>query len=217
MPPLRTTPAELQNSQVRPRVRARPGAATITNNSGGNTFFVGTSTAGNATITTNAGSFTEFDASSTAGSATVITNSAGFTIFQSAATGGTARFITNAGGTFDISNVSSSGITVGSIEGAGAYRLGSKELTVGLNNLSTTVSGTITDGGFSNLPGGSLIKVGTGTLTLTGSNTYTGGTTISGGTLQIGSGGTTGSIVGTVVDNAALVFDRSDAFTLMGT
>ncbi|MBV8175874.1 MAG: autotransporter domain-containing protein [Verrucomicrobia bacterium] len=192
------------------------GTAAITNSSGGNTFFVDTSTAGNATVTTNAGSFTEFDASSTAGSATVITNSGGFTIFQSAATGGTARFITNAGGTFDISNISSSGITVGSIEGAGAYRLGSKVLTVGLNNLSTTVSGTITDGGFSNLPGGSLIKVGTGTLTLTGSNTYTGGTTISGGTLQIGSGGTTGSIVGNVVDNAALVFDRSDAFTFSG-
>ena len=52
---------------------------------------------------------------------------------------------------------------------------------------------------------GSLTKSGTGTLTLTGDNTYTGGTTISAGTLQIGNGGTTGSVAGNIVDNAALV------------
>ena len=39
---------------------------------------------------------------------------------------------------------------------------------------------------------------------LTGDNTYTGGTTISAGTLQLGNGGTTGSIVGNVTDNGAL-------------
>ena len=44
---------------------------------------------------------------------------------------------------------------------------------------------------------------------LTGANTYSGGTTISAGTLQIGNGGTTGSIAGNIVDNAALIFNRS--------
>ena len=39
-----------------------------------------------------------------------------------------------------------------------------------------------------------MTKAGTGTLILTGSNTYSGATNISAGTLQVGSGGTTGSI-----------------------
>ena len=41
---------------------------------------------------------------------------------------------------------------------------------------------------------GTLTQAGTGTMTLTGANTYTGGTTISAGTLQIGNGGTTGTL-----------------------
>ena len=61
-----------------------------------------------------------------------------------------------------------------------------------------------------------LVKNGTGTLTLTGANTYAGGTTINGGALQIGNGGTSGSIMGNVTDNASLIFDRSDVYTFGG-
>ena len=63
---------------------------------------------------------------------------------------------------------------------------------------------------------GSLTQLGTGTTILTGANTYTGGTTISAGTLQLGNGGTTGSIAGDVSDNSALAFDRSDIITFGG-
>jgi fibronectin-binding autotransporter adhesin len=56
---------------------------------------------------------------------------------------------------------------------------------------------------------GAFTKDGAGTLTLSGENTYSGGTTISAGTLQLGNGGTTGSIVGDVLDKGTLVFNRS--------
>jgi len=56
----------------------------------------------------------------------------------------------------------------------------------------------------------SLDKADAGTLVLGGNNTYTGGTTISGGTLQVGNGGTSGSITGNVINNGTLAFDRSD-------
>jgi fibronectin-binding autotransporter adhesin len=78
---------------------------------------------------------------------------------------------------------------------------------------TTTISGTITDGGGV----GDVVKQGDGTLILTGTNTYSGGTIISAGTLQIGDGSTTGSIVGDVTDNAALIFAHSDTVTFAST
>ena len=190
-------------------------------------FGGGTATAGNANITNNGN--TNFFQGSSAGNATITTNDGGLTRFFGRSTGGNAAFITNAGGVFDISGLGtfpdgpdeglpSVPMTAGSIAGAGTYFLGSTQLTVGSNNLSTTVSGTIQDGGEFGGVGGSLVKVGTGTLTLSGANTYTGGTTINSGTLQLGDGGASGSIIGGVVDNAGatLAFDRSDTMTFAG-
>ena len=62
-----------------------------------------------------------------------------------------------------------------------------------------------------------LVKTDAGTLVLTAANSYSGGTTIDGGTLQIGAGGTTGSIIGDIDNNGVLVLDRSDAIALDGT
>ena len=82
-------------------------------------------------------------------------------------------------------------------------------LQVGGNNASTTYAGSLTGGG-------SLEKVGTGSLILSGSNSFAGTTTVTGGTLQVGGGSTAGSLAGNVVNNAALVFSRSDASTYAG-
>ncbi|MBO1329271.1 autotransporter domain-containing protein [Acetobacter suratthaniensis] len=65
---------------------------------------------------------------------------------------------------------------------------------------------------------GSLNQNGTGTTVLGGNNTYTGATTITKGTLQLGNGGTTGSIASsTIHNNGALVTDRSNTLLLAGT
>ena len=78
-----------------------------------------------------------------------------------------------------------------------------------------------------------LVKAGTGTLTINTTNTYTGSTTVSDGTLilngsldqspviiqsrgtfQIGNGGATGALgTNNIVNNGTLVFNRSDAIT----
>jgi autotransporter-associated beta strand protein len=183
--------------------QSRAGTATIINNQDGITFFgspggADTASADHATIINSAGpgglglgtgGFTEFFASTTAGNATIITGNGGAVAFIDSSSGGAARFITNAGAAFDISQLTTAGTTAGSIEGAGTYYLGDKQLTVGSNNLSTTVSGIISDGSCGCFGpggiGGSLVKVGTGTLTLSGINTYTGATTVNGGALIV--------------------------------
>ena len=72
----------------------------------------------------------------------------------------------------------------------------------------------------SNSPGfdNGIKKEGDGMLILSATNTYTGPTIVNGGTVQIGAGGTTGSIAAagtiTVANGAILAFNRSDALTI---
>ncbi len=62
---------------------------------------------------------------------------------------------------------------------------------------------------------GGLTKAGAGLLTLLGANAYSGSTRITAGTLQIGNGGSLGSLpsVSPITDNATLAFSRSDSVT----
>jgi autotransporter-associated beta strand protein len=76
-------------------------------------------------------------------------------------------------------------MTVGSLEGSGSVFLGSKDLSVGSNDLSTVFSGVIQDSGGGGANGGKLTKEGAGALTLTGANTYTGTTIVDGGALIV--------------------------------
>ena len=174
---------------------ATAGSATIVNSNNGlldrstflsgGAYFGATSSAGNATIVNDSGGIAYFFQTSSAANATIINNSGGTTYFVEASSAGNATIVANAGGTVDFSGLTTAGTTAGSIAGAGLYVVGSKQLTVGSNNLSTTVSGIIADGGSSGGVGGSLVKVGSGTLTLSGANTYTGGTTLNAGGLVV--------------------------------
>ena len=173
------------------------GSATITN-SAGSTAFQDSSTAGTATIIGG----TQFLDSSTAGSATII----GSILFFNNSTGGNAAIINN-NGTVDFSLSAGPNndhkLTAGSIAGSGVFELGQDQLTVGGNNASTTVNGVIMDGGLARGTGGSLVKVGTGSMTLGGVNTYTGATTVNGGTLEV-DGSTTSSSFTTINTNGRL-------------
>src|SRR5271166_1301972 len=106
--------------------------------------------------------------------------------------------------------------TIGSLFGTGIVLNNgatAAALTAGNDNANSTFSG-ILQNGTSVL---ALAKSGKGMLVLTGANTYSGGTTISAGTLQLGNGGTAGSITGNVSDNGVLAFDRSDSVSFAGS
>ena len=120
----------------------------------------------------------------------------------------------NSGGSIGHSTVANAGTlklgassSVLSLSGTGLVDLGGNNLV--LNNAADTFSGMIVGSG------GSL-TIGGGVETLAGVNSYTGGTIIAAGTLQLGNGGTAGIISGDVVDNGALVFNRSDAVSFGG-
>jgi len=175
---------------------------------GGAIAFGNSATAGNAIFTTNGaavsgadGGIIQFSDTSTAGNGTFVTNGGSFgggggmIQFSISSTGGTARIEIFGNGSLDVSFRQAPGMPVGSIEGSGAVFLGANNLTVGGNNLSTTFSGVIQDGGLGGGIGGSLTKGGRGKLTLSKASTYTGGTTVSRGTLLVTN--RTGSATGT--------------------
>lgn len=109
-------------------------------------------------------------------------------------------------------------ITAGTLQIGNGGTIGSLATASAITNNAAMIinrSNTITQGtDFASVISGTgtLTKSGSGTLILTGANTFTGTTTISAGTLQIGNGSTTGTLStsSAIINNAALVFDRSN-------
>ncbi len=108
---------------------------------------------------------------------------------------------------------------IGSLTGAGTVTTsaGDARLITAMDNTTATFSGTIKDGAAGKVE----VWVGgfgsIGTAIFTGTNTYSGGTIICDcATLQLGNGGTTGSITGDVDNGGTLIFNRSNSYTFAG-
>jgi autotransporter-associated beta strand protein len=128
-------------------------------------------------------------------------------------TDATDRTLSNAIGTF--TGGTGTVYTFGSVGTGNLTFSGTGSTSIGTAGRVINVLNTVTSFGQSFTSTGSITKTGDGTMILTGASTYNGSTTINAGTLQIGNGGTTGSLnaTSTITNNATLVFNRSDALT----
>lgn len=167
----------------------------------------------------------------TNGSRTVTVNDGAATldaVFSGAVSGSSARLIKNGSGTLALtaSNTFGSTLTAGTTFitiNAGTLQLGNGGTT---GSLTSSGTGDILNNGLlvanrsdaltlahSIQGSGTFTQAGAGTTTLTGASTYNGVTTISAGTLQLGSGGTTGSLSATsvITNNGTLAVNRSNA------
>ncbi len=207
---------------------------TLNNNITFNDSSLGTlSAASGTTVTLAGGIFLNPDSLTTFGSptdtGTVLVNPTGISPSSSASIvvgGGTLRAgsfqlgsalgaiqstTVNAGATLDLNDFSAA---IHNLGGAGSVVTG----TFGNTNLSLVVD-PATSSEFSGVISGAgkVTVTGGGTTILSGDNTYSNGTSImAASTLQIGNGGTTGSIVGNVANCGTLVFDRSNTISFAG-
>ncbi|MCS5616940.1 MAG: autotransporter-associated beta strand repeat-containing protein, partial [Pirellulales bacterium] len=113
---------------------------------------------------------------------------------------------------------------------SGGTTISAGTLTIGNGGTTGSILGNVTNNGtlafnrsdevvFSGGISGSggLVKDGAGELILEADNTYNGTTTINAGTLAVGNAGTTGAIAGDIVNDATLIFRRTDSVTYSGT
>jgi autotransporter-associated beta strand protein len=108
------------------------------------------------------------------------------------------QFQLRGNGTLDLTNATTQIVSIGSLAGNGIVSLVGHTLSIGNNNVSTSFSGLIQDGG-------GIMKVGSGMLTLTGANTYSGPTTVTMGMLRVNNSTDSGTGSGPVKIQAGIV------------
>ena len=204
---------------------------TISNTSLGNgaVSISGPLNASVSAVTQNSATTTMTLSGSNSNYAGITTLSAGtLKLSSSTALGGNSGTLVINGGTLDSSGqvlASTNAVTAnndftyagsGALTLSGPVSLGSTAgartitTTTAASNRALTLAGVVSDGTATG-----LTKAGPGFLILTAAATYTGTTTINAGTLQLGAGGTTGSILASspIVDNGTLNFNRTNTVT----
>jgi autotransporter-associated beta strand protein len=183
---------------------------------GGVTF--GSSASGQA-MTVKIGNLGLNSTASALGTGTFTIGTTGFTAAQT---------FNNTSGAFGTLSTNNAQVWNASYTFTGTSGLDMGTGVVTLSNLGTSPAITVTVSGNSLIEdgvigngsvGNSIIKAGAGNLVLDATETYTGTTSITAGTLQLGNGGTNGSLAsntGTTsfVDAGTLAIDRSDNVNL---
>ena len=220
------------NSGLQFQFGATAGTSTLTTGGAGSYVLFGSGASASQATIRNEGGRVIFQVNSSGGNAT-IHNNGGSVLLQNTPDLSGATIVNNndvahGTGRVYVQDVAAP-VSVGSLSGAGDVVLGNSTLVLGARGMNDTISGVIanTGPGLQDINGafyvnpvmlgnGAVVKVGTGTLTLTGNNTYTNGTTINGGALQLGNGGTSGSVQGNIAigSGASLIVNRSDNYTL---
>ena len=211
------------------------GGSVIVNGSTNSAIFLANSA--NASGTLNLGTFGGNDTNvsvitpsirfGTNGGTAVLNFNQADTLTFASVVSGNGSLVQNGSGTTILTKLL--GQTGATVVNAGTLQYGDGS-TNGSGLVTTTGgNGTITDNGkvafaqYNALTNGSVItgrgsvaQIGYGTTILTGANDYQGTTLISNGFLQVGNGGTTGSLGSgsiTLANSATLIFNRSDALT----
>ncbi len=148
------------------------GGSLTTGGGNGDTRYAGVISGSGGLTKAGSGVFTLGGANSYTGATSVTAGT--LRLDGGAITGGGALSVAS-GATFDVNGATA---VVGALSGAGRILLGSGSLSTG-GTASSSFTGVISGSG-------SLVKTGTGTLTLGAANTYSGGTTVTGGTLTAG-------------------------------
>ncbi|MBZ9921531.1 autotransporter outer membrane beta-barrel domain-containing protein, partial [Mesorhizobium sp. BR1-1-7] len=177
--------------------------------------------AGGGTLDTD--NLTTLTLSGTVGGAGALTKEGGGTLVLTGTNTYQGGTFINAG-TVQVSADANLGNAAGKVtfDGGTLYQQGAASIVTGRNATLQAGGGTFQVDSALQWEGtvdgaGALTKTGTGALFLGADNTYAGGTTIAGGILLLGTGGMTGSILGDVVDNGTLSFNRSNLYTFDGT
>ena len=182
------------------------GAFDLTVGGAGNTTVNGVIATGTGALTKDGAGLLNLTNTNTYTGTTALNG--GTTVFSALGNLGNGTAINFGGGTLRYASGNMADISVRTVTvGAGGG-------TIDTNGNNVTLANPIGNSGT-----GGLTKAGTGTFVLAADNTYAGGTTVSGGTLQLGNGGTTGSITGNVgltSVSSVLQFNRSDTYTVGG-